>query len=143
MSDQQSWHIEQRHLLPSDPGIYKLLDSDGTILYIGKAKNLKKRVSSYFGSNKQHAIKTIALMSHVTTIEIIICKTENDAFVLENQLIKHFQPKYNIQLKDDKNYPYIKISKEHYPRLSTTRYKDSKVVFILAHFPILGPCEKH
>jgi excinuclease ABC subunit C len=106
--------------LPPKPGIYQHLDKDGRILYIGKAKNLKKRVSSYF--NKSHDSSRIRVMvSKIVDIHIIVTETEFDALLLENNLIKEYQPRYNINLKDDKTYPWICIKKEPFPRIFPTR----------------------
>jgi excinuclease ABC subunit C len=106
--------------LPSQPGIYKYFDSTDTIIYVGKAKNIRKRVSSYF-VKKNDSYKTIKLVSEITKIEFTITHSEQDAFLLENSLIKTHQPKYNIVLKDDKSYPYIVIKKEPFPRVFLTR----------------------
>lgn len=106
--------------LPEKPGVYQYLDKSGTIIYVGKAKNLKKRVSSYF--NKQHLDgKTIMLVKRIVDLHYIVVETELDALLLENSLIKKYQPKYNIQLKDDKTYPWICIKKEAFPRVFSTR----------------------
>ncbi|WP_372767229.1 excinuclease ABC subunit UvrC [Lutibacter sp.] len=106
--------------LPSLPGVYQYYDKNGTILYVGKAKNLKKRVSSYF--NKTHEIaKTNVLVKKIATIEHIVVDTETDALLLENNLIKKYQPRYNVMLKDDKTYPWICIKKERFPRIFLTR----------------------
>lgn len=107
--------------LPSDPGVYKYLDNQGTILYVGKAKNLKKRIASYFGNKKHQANKTRTLVKNADHIEYIIVATEQDALLLENTLIKKFQPRYNINLKDAKSYSYVCIKKERYPRVFITR----------------------
>ncbi len=106
--------------LPSNPGVYQFLDSKNKIIYIGKAKNLKKRVNSYF-SNQGHTGKTAKLISNISFIKHIIVKTESDALLLENNLIKKHKPKYNIQLKDGKSYPWICIKNERFPRLFITR----------------------
>ncbi len=108
--------------LPSNPGIYKYFDAAHKIIYVGKAKNLKKRISSYFNKN-QHSFKTIELVDRIKTIEFTIVDTEQDAFLLENSLIKQYLPKYNISLKDDKTYPFIVIKKEPFPRVFFTRKK--------------------
>ncbi len=107
--------------LPSTPGVYQYLDKNGVIIYVGKAKNLKNRVSSYFNSNQQHNAKTRILVRQIVGIKTIKVSTEMDALLLENTLIKKLQPKYNIQLKDDKTYPWICIKKEPFPRLFYTR----------------------
>ncbi len=106
--------------LPNSPGIYKYFDSTDKIIYVGKAKNLRKRVSSYF-NKKDDNYKTTRLVSEINRFEISITDSEQDAFLLENSLIKQHQPKYNIVLKDDKSYPYIVIKKEPFPRIFLTR----------------------
>jgi excinuclease ABC subunit C len=107
--------------IPSEPGIYKFFDNTQTIIYVGKAKNLKNRVSSYFNGLQNHTRKTQRLISQIAKIEFVVVNSELDAFLLENSLIKEFQPKYNILLKDDKTYPYICITKEPFPRVMVTR----------------------
>lgn len=106
--------------LPTSPGVYQYFDITGTIIYVGKAKNLKSRVSSYFNKNQENG-KTIMLVKRIVDIQYIVVDTENDALLLENNLIKKYQPKYNIQLKDDKTYPWICIKKEPFPRIFSTR----------------------
>lgn len=106
--------------LPEKPGIYQYFDKDGTIIYVGKAKNLKKRVTSYFKQNHEQA-KTYLLVKKIFDIQYIVVDTEMDALLLENSLIKKYQPRYNIQLKDDKTYPWICIKKEPFPRVFSTR----------------------
>lgn len=106
--------------LPDKPGIYQYLDSDNTIIYVGKAKNLKKRVTSYF--NKQHEYgKTRVLVKKIRDIDYIVVDNENDALLLENNLIKKYKPRYNVMLKDDKTYPSICITNEHFSRVFKTR----------------------
>jgi len=112
-------------------------DSQGLILYIGKAKDLKKRVSSYFAS-KQHDLKTIILVSQIHTIHTIVTKSETEALILENQLIKQHLPKYNILLKDDKSYPYIALTNEIFPRLIITRKNDDKSLKYFGPYPSIG-----
>ncbi len=107
-------------LLPEKPGIYQYYDVNGKILYVGKAKNIKKRVASYFTKNTDNA-KTRILVKKIVDLEYIVVDTELDALLLENNLIKKYQPKYNIQLKDDKTYPWICIKKECFPRVFSTR----------------------
>ncbi|MCK5779430.1 MAG: excinuclease ABC subunit UvrC [Psychrilyobacter sp.] len=110
--------IEDRDI-PEQPGVY-LMKNNETIIYIGKAKNLKKRVTSYF--NKTHTDKkTFELVNNIKDLEFIVCNSELDALILENNLIKKYTPKYNILLKDQKTYPYIKISNELYPKISIVR----------------------
>ncbi|MDG2173849.1 MAG: excinuclease ABC subunit UvrC [Flavobacteriaceae bacterium] len=106
--------------LPSNPGVYQFFDSKNNIIYIGKAKNLKKRVNSYF-SKQSHTGKTNKLISNISFIKHILVKTESDALLLENNLIKKYKPKYNIQLKDGKSYPWMCIKNERFPRLFITR----------------------
>ncbi len=106
--------------LPSLPGVYQYYDKNGTILYVGKAKNLKKRVSSYFNKTHENG-KTNVLVKKIATIEHIVVDTETDALLLENNLIKKYQPRYNVLLKDDKTYPWICIKKERFPRIFLTR----------------------
>jgi excinuclease ABC subunit C len=107
-------------MLPGNPGVYQYYNKDGQLLYIGKAKNIKKRVSSYFNKNFQTA-KTSRLVSQINDIRYIVVETEYDALLLENNLIKNHQPKYNINLKDDKTYPWIIIKNEPFPRVFYTR----------------------
>lgn len=108
--------------IPHQPGVYKYFDEQDHIIYVGKAKDLRKRVSSYF--NKTYAgYKTHELVQRIVRIEFNVVDTEQDAFFLENALIKQYQPKYNIDLKDDKTYPYIVIKKEPFPRVFLTRRK--------------------
>ena len=106
--------------IPQKPGVYHFYDSDGEVIYVGKAKNLKRRVSSYFTKTHKR-LKTKNLVSKITNISCIIVETEIDALLLENNLIKKHQPRYNILLKDDKSYPWICIKKEEFPRVFQTR----------------------
>jgi excinuclease ABC subunit C len=106
--------------LPKNPGVYRFYDIDGKLLYIGKAKNLKNRVSSYF-INKDHSFRIQMMVRKIHNIEYSIVTTEKDALLLENALIKELQPRYNIMLRDDKSYPYIKIVNEKFPRVYFTR----------------------
>ena len=106
--------------IPQKPGVYHFYDSDGEVIYVGKAKNLKRRVSSYFTKTHKR-LKTKNLVSKITDISCIIVETEIDALLLENNLIKKHQPRYNILLKDDKSYPWICIKKEEFPRVFQTR----------------------
>lgn len=107
-------------LLPSDPGVYQYFNKNGKIIYVGKAKNLKKRVSSYFTKNHDSA-KTKVLVGKIHDIEYVVVDTEVDALILENSLIKKYQPRYNVLLKDDKSFPWICIKKERFPRVFSTR----------------------
>ena len=110
----------QLKTLPSQPGVYQYYDKDGGILYIGKAKNLKKRVSSYFTKNHDYG-KTKVLVKKIASVKHIVVTSETDALLLENNLIKKYQPRYNVMLKDDKTYPWICIKKESFPRVFLTR----------------------
>ncbi len=107
--------------LPKQPGVYRFLDDEGGILYVGKAKNLRSRVSSYFGDRKDRAHRTRVMVKNADRLEFTIVETEADALLLENTLIKQFQPRYNVMLRDDKNYSYICIKKERFPRVFITR----------------------
>ena len=109
-------------VLPTSPGIYKFLDSEGVIIYIGKAKNIKKRVASYFSKNSKN-FKTKTLVKSIQSIEHVVVDSEKDALLLENNLIKSHQPKYNVLLKDDKTYPWIVVTNEPFPRIFSTRKK--------------------
>ena len=106
-------------LLPTSPGCYIHKDKNGTIIYVGKAKNLRNRVRSYFRGS--HDTKTEALVSEIVDFEFIVTESNIEALLLEINLIKENKPKYNIMLKDDKSYPFIKITNERYPRLIITR----------------------
>lgn len=110
----------QLKTLPNQPGVYQYYDKDGGILYIGKAKNLKKRVSSYFTKNHDYG-KTKVLVKKIASVKHIVVTSETDALLLENNLIKKYQPRYNVMLKDDKTYPWICIKKESFPRVFLTR----------------------
>ncbi len=107
-------------VLPNKPGVYQYFDKEGTIIYVGKAKDLKKRVSSYFNKNQDSA-KTRILVRRITDIKHIVVETETDALLLENNLIKKYQPRYNVMLKDDKSYPWIVVKREPFPRVFYTR----------------------
>ena len=108
------------HNLPEETGVYQYYDENKKLIYVGKAKNLKKRISSYF-SKKHKNIKTRSLVDKIKTIDYLVVKNELDALLLENNLIKAHQPKYNVMLKDDKTYPWICIKKEPFPRVVQTR----------------------
>jgi excinuclease ABC subunit C len=111
-------HIQS---LPDSPGVYRFYDQTGSLIYVGKAKNIKKRVSSYFAKTSGVSRKTLRLVTEITKIEYTVAGSEFDALLLENNLIKENQPKYNILLKDDKTFPYICILKERFPRIIYTR----------------------
>ena len=111
--------------LPETPGCYQYLDDSGTIIYVGKAKNLKRRVSSYF-NKEQQTRKTRLLVTHIRDIRYVVVKTETDALLLENNLIKRYKPHYNVLLKDDKTYPSIAITTEYLPRIFKTRQRGKR-----------------
>ncbi|GAL69690.1 excinuclease ABC subunit UvrC [Jejuia pallidilutea] len=120
----------QLKTLPSQPGVYQYYDKNDTLIYVGKAKNLKKRVSSYFTKNHEYG-KTRVLVKKIKKIKHIVVETETDALLLENNLIKKYQPKYNVMLKDDKSYPWICVKNERFPRVFPTRrvFKDGSEYF--------------
>lgn len=107
--------------LPNTPGVYRYLDKNNVVIYVGKAKNLKARVLSYFRNESNKSLKTIVLVKKIADIKFVYVATETEALLMENNLIKKYQPRYNILLKDDKTYPWIRISSEEYPRVFTTR----------------------
>lgn len=115
---------EKLKLIPERPGCYLMKNKDGLIIYVGKAKNLKRRVNSYF--NKVHTGKTRALVSNITDFEYIVTSSETESLILEINLIKRYNPKYNILLKDDKTYPYIVLTNDKYPSLKIVRSKKRK-----------------
>ncbi len=119
-----SYRKEEVNQLPHEPGVYRFKNKIGKLIYVGKAKDLKKRVTSYFTSSNQLSRKTIKMVSEIAEIEFTIVNSEFDALLLENNLIKENQPKYNILLKDDKTFPYIVILKERFPRIISTRKVD-------------------
>ncbi len=124
----QEQYQQLAHKLPADPGIYKYYDARGILIYVGKAKCLKKRIASYFTKN-QNSFKTIELVQKIDRIEFTIVDSEQDALLLENSLIKQYKPRYNILLKDDKGYPYLVIKKERFPRVFSTwkKYNDGSI----------------
>lgn len=125
-------HIETiLKTLPSSAGVYQYLDKEGTVIYVGKAKNLKNRVSSYFRTDANHSAKTRVLIRKIADIKLVVVNNETEALLLECNLIKKFKPKYNVLLKDDKSYPWICVSNEDFPRVFTTRHrnKDGSLYF--------------
>ncbi len=112
---------EQVAMLPLSPGCYMFENSRGEVIYVGKAKSLRKRVSSYFLQNKEHTPKVRIMVSRIVSLRYIVVDSETDALLLENSLIKTLQPRYNILLKDDKTYPWIVLRNEHFPRVQSTR----------------------
>jgi excinuclease ABC subunit C len=114
---------EKVRLLPDEPGVYQFLDSSGKIIYVGKAKNLKKRVASYFMAKTDYNLKLQIMVKKIVDIQHMITLSESDALLLENNMIKKYQPRYNVLLKDDKTYPWICITNEFFPRIFLTRKK--------------------
>lgn len=112
-----------RRALPDEPGIYKYFDKSGTIIYVGKARSLKKRVNSYFTKGRSQDFKTRVLVDQIHSIQFVVTHNDMEALLLENNLIKEYQPKYNLMLKDGKTYPYICIKKERFSRVFSTRRK--------------------
>lgn len=128
----RSPHVDQLlKTLPDNPGIYQYYNKEGTIIYIGKAKNLKKRIMSYFSKETFESSKTMMLVKSIADIKLIITETEHDALLLESNLIKKHQPRYNVALKDDKAYPWIVVKNESFPRVFYTRrkFKDGGTYF--------------
>lgn len=122
MADSRLASLKQQvALLPLSPGVYQFVDSSGKIIYVGKAKSLRKRVSSYFVENRDHSAKVRVMVRHIVEIRHIVVGSETDALLLENSLIKTLQPRYNIMLKDDKTYPWITVLNEPFPRVMSTR----------------------
>jgi hypothetical protein len=117
--------------LPGSPGVYQYFDIEGKLIYVGKAKDLRKRVSSYFTKDRYDSRKTALLVRKIVDIKHIVVDSELDALLLENNLIKQYQPRYNVLLKDDKTYPWICIKKEPFPRIFPTRnvVKDGSLYF--------------
>lgn len=111
----------QAAALPSNPGVYQFVDRTGTIIYVGKAKSLRRRVSSYFLQSRDHTAKVRVMVKQIVEIRHIVVDSEQDALLLENSLIKSLQPRYNILLKDDKTYPWIVVRREPFPRVQSTR----------------------
>ena len=112
---------DKANSLPKSPGVYVMKDSEGSVIYVGKSKALKNRVTSYFSGIANHTPKTARLVSLIRDFDYYVCQTEIEALTLENVLIKKYSPKYNIKLKDAKSYPYIKVTKEEFPKLFVTR----------------------
>ena len=119
--------------LPQKPGVYQFVNSGNEIIYVGKAKNLRKRVNSYFTVSDNHSYKHAALVNKIVDIRYVLVESESDALLLENNLIKEYQPRYNILLKDDKTYPWICIKNERFPRVFATRN------YIIGWFRYFGP----
>ena len=107
--------------LPEEPGVYLMKNEEGKVIYVGKAIVLKRRVYSYFSAPEKHTPKTAALVSHIRDFDVIVAKSQLEALLLENNLIKKNKPKYNILLKDDKGYPFIRMTTGEYPQLKLAR----------------------
>lgn len=131
--------LDKIALLPEKPGVYKMLDDHGEVIYVGKAKILKNRVRQYFQSSKNHSPKVLAMVSHIADFETIVVSSETEALSLESNLIKAFMPKYNILLKDDKHFPYFRIdTKQDFPRVEIVRkVRQDGAVYLGPH--IMGP----
>ena len=131
---------EKLALVPNKPGSYQMRDKDGVIIYVGKAKNLKNRLKSYFTGT--HTGKTLSLVENIDDFEYIVTSSELESLILEITLIKKYNPKYNILLKDDKSYPYIEFTNEVYPRLriirNTKKKKRTRIIY-MALFQMLMP----
>ena len=112
---------EKLKQIPTDPGVYQFYNKDEKIIYIGKAKNLRNRVRSYFQKNKHQSPKNLTMIRHISDLEWIVVRNEVEALMTEANLIKTHRPRYNIDLKDDKSYPFIRITKEPFPQVFLTR----------------------
>lgn len=123
----KQYEITEFGKLPNQPGVYFFYNKQQEIIYVGKAKDLKKRVSSYFNKNQQHNLKTRKMVEEIASISFTIVNSEYEALLLENNLIKKTQPRYNILLKDDKSFPYICITRERFPRIITTRQPGARL----------------
>jgi excinuclease ABC subunit C len=129
------FHFEPK-TYPEHPGVYRMLDAQGLVIYIGKAKDLRKRLSQYFSSHHDGRYQIDLLLRDVAKVETISASSEKDALILENQLIKREKPKYNIRLKDDKTYPYIRLSKDEFPRVEVSRERDDENYLIFGPYTV-------
>lgn len=130
MNERIEYLREKTSKLTSSPGVYQMKDKSGEIIYIGKAKNLKNRVTSYFCKSPEHTLKVAKMVEHVWDYDFIVTDSEYEALVLECSMIKQYSPKYNILLKDDKGYSYIKVTDEEYPRIITATQKKGKGTYL-------------
>lgn len=128
------------NVVPLEPGCYLMKDRNDQVIYVGKAKKLRNRLRSYFTG--AHDAKTTRLVSEIRNFEFIVTSSETESLLLELNLIKQYQPRYNILLKDDKSYPFIKITKEKHPRLIVTRTVKKGLANILVHILMLIPHKK-
>jgi len=130
-TDRKKALVEKLGTLPPSPGVYQFRNSSGRVIYVGKAKNLRNRVRSYFRNQQQLYGKTLVLVTHIADFEVIITSSEVEALILENNMIKELKPRYNVNLKDDKTYPYLVITNEPFPRIliSRQRRKDGSTWF--------------
>jgi excinuclease ABC subunit C len=131
--------LEKARETSTSPGVYLMKDANGGVLYVGKAKNLKNRVSNYFQAPPHEVTRTEMLVNRVHHFDVILTETESEALILENTLIKKHKPKFNVRLKDDKMYPYLKIQVgTDFPRIEWTRRVLRTALGTLAHFRRLG-----
>ena len=130
--------LEKIPHLPESPGVYLWRDAEGTVLYVGKAKRLRSRVRSYVAADHEESVKTRALMLSVGDLETIVVPSEAHALILESNLIKEYHPKYNIALRDDKSYPYIKVTvADPFPRVWVTRHLQDDGILVLLELAVI------
>jgi len=122
---------EKLRQLPQSPGVYLMKDSQDKIIYVGKAVSLKNRVRSYFRGSHDNSPKTALMVSKIDHIDTIVTDSEVEALILEQNMIKQYHPRYNVALKDDKKFPFIKITNETFPRIEVTRFKKKEIFYRL------------